>query len=254
MYNVDLHMHTLASTHAYSTVHDYIAAAVRNGLKLIAITDHGPEMVDAPHAFHFTNLRVLPRVVDGVGILRGIEANIKTNGSTDCSDKMRDSLDLIIAGFHKQVFAPADTVTNTDALIAVISSGKVHIISHPGNPEYPIDIPAVAAAAKACDVALEVNNASFVHSRKGSEANCRKIVAAVRDSGGMIALGTDSHSAFSVGDFSGCLHLLHEADFPEAQILNASPLRVLEFLEQRGGARITEIYTLLTGYGQATGR
>lgn len=76
MYPVDLHMHTLASTHAYSTVHDYIAAAVRKHIRLIAITDHGPEMVDAPHPFHFNNLRVLPRVVDGVGILRGIEAPI----------------------------------------------------------------------------------------------------------------------------------------------------------------------------------
>lgn len=80
MYPVDLHMHTLASTHAYSTVHDYIAAAARKHIRLIAITDHGPEMVDAPHPFHFNNLRVLPRVVDGVGILRGIEANIKPGG------------------------------------------------------------------------------------------------------------------------------------------------------------------------------
>lgn len=27
MYPVDLHMHTVASTHAYSTLHDYIAQA-----------------------------------------------------------------------------------------------------------------------------------------------------------------------------------------------------------------------------------
>ena len=244
MYPVDLHMHTLASTHAYSTVHDYIAAAVRKHIRLIAITDHGPEMVDAPHPFHFNNLRVLPRVVDGVGILRGIEANIKPGGETDCSDKMRASLDLVIAGFHKQVFAPADITTNTDALIAVIASGKVHIISHPGNPEYPIDIPAVVAAAKECHVALEVNNASFVHSRKGSEGNCRKIVAAVRDSGGLLSLGSDSHSAFSLGDFSACQHLLVEADFPASRGLNTSVRRVLTFLEQHGGGRIAELYAL----------
>ena len=73
---------------------------------------------------------------------------------------MRASLDLAIAGFHKQVFTPADIITNTDAMIAVMASGKVHIISHPGNPEYPIDIPAVVAAAKARHVALEVKNTS----------------------------------------------------------------------------------------------
>lgn len=157
---------------------------------------------------------------------------------------MRASLDLVIAGFHKQVFAPADITTNTDALIAVIASGKVHIISHPGNLEYPIDIPAVVAAAKECHVALEVNNASFVHSRKGSEGNCRKIVAAVRDSGGLLSLGSDSHSAFSLGDFSACQHLLVEADFPASRVLNTSVRRVLTFLEQHGGGRIAELYAL----------
>lgn len=44
MYPVDLHMHTVASTHAYSTLHDYIAEAKRKGIKLFAITDHGPDM------------------------------------------------------------------------------------------------------------------------------------------------------------------------------------------------------------------
>ncbi len=47
-------------------------------------------------------MRIWPRVVDGVGILRGIEANIKNvDGEIDCSGKMFDSLDLIIAGFHE---------------------------------------------------------------------------------------------------------------------------------------------------------
>lgn len=34
MYPVDLHMHTVASTHAYSTLSDYIAQAKQKGIKL----------------------------------------------------------------------------------------------------------------------------------------------------------------------------------------------------------------------------
>uniref|UniRef100_UPI001EF93DE3 PHP domain-containing protein n=1 Tax=Citrobacter koseri TaxID=545 RepID=UPI001EF93DE3 len=52
MYPVDLYMHTVASTHAYSTLHDYIAEAQQKGIKLFAITDHGPDMADAPHYWH----------------------------------------------------------------------------------------------------------------------------------------------------------------------------------------------------------
>lgn len=77
-YPVDLHMHTVASTHAYSTLHDYIDEAAEKGIKLFAITDHGPDMADAPHYWHFMNMRVWPRLVNGIGILRGIESNIKT--------------------------------------------------------------------------------------------------------------------------------------------------------------------------------
>ncbi len=39
MYPVDLHMHTVASTHAYSTLSDYIAQAKQKGIKLFAITE-----------------------------------------------------------------------------------------------------------------------------------------------------------------------------------------------------------------------
>ncbi len=51
MYPVDLHMHTVASTHAYSTLHDYIAEAQQKNIRLFAITDHGPECT-ALLAFH----------------------------------------------------------------------------------------------------------------------------------------------------------------------------------------------------------
>lgn len=245
MYPVDLHMHTVASTHAYSTLQDYISEAKRKGIKLFAITDHGPDMADAPHYWHFVNMRIWPRLVDGVGILRGIEANIKnTEGEIDCSGPMLPSLDLIIAGFHEPVFAPQDEATNTQAMIATMAGGIAHIISHPGNPKYPVDIKAIAEAAAKYNVALEINNSSFLHSRKGSEANCRAIAAAVRDAGGWVALGSDSHTAFTLGDFAECRKVLDDVNFPEDRILNVSPRRLLSFLESRGMAPISEFAEL----------
>ena len=245
MYPVDLHMHTVASTHAYSTLSDYIAEAHRKGIKLFAITDHGPDMADAPHHWHFINMRIWPRIVDGVGILRGIEANIKNiEGEIDCSGPMFTSLDLIIAGFHEPVFAPQDKDTKTQAMIATMASGHVHIISHPGNPKYPVDITAIAQAAAKYQVALEINNSSFLHSRKGSEDNCRAVAAAVRDAGGWVALGSDSHTAFTLGEFGECRKILDDVNFPEDRILNVTPKRLLAFLESRGMEPIAEFAEL----------
>jgi hypothetical protein len=45
-------------------------------------------------------------------------------------------------------------------MIATMANGYAHIISHPGNPKYPVDIPAIAAAAAKYNVALEINNSS----------------------------------------------------------------------------------------------
>lgn len=241
MYPVDLHMHTVASTHAYSTLHDYVFHAKQNGIKLFAITDHGPDMADAPHYWHFINMKIWPRVIDGVGVLRGIEANIKnTQGDIDCTGPMLDVMDLIVAGFHEPVFPPADKATHTEAMIAAMASGQVHIISHPGNPKFPVDIAAIAEAAARYDVALEINNSSFTTSRVGSEPNCRAVAAAVRDAGGRLAFGSDSHTAFTLGDFEHCLRITKEVGFPEDRILNVTPRRLLDFLEQRSGKTIAE--------------
>jgi putative hydrolase len=236
MYPVDLHMHTVASTHAYSTLHDYIAMAKQKGIKLFAITDHGPDMADAPHYWHFVNMHVWPRVVDGIGILRGIEANIKNRaGEIDCTGRMLNTMDLVIAGFHEPVFAPQDKAIHTEAMIAAMASGNVHIISHPGNPNFPVDIKAIAEAAAEYQVALEINNSSFTHSRRGSEPNCRAIAEAVRDAGGLLAFGSDSHTAFTLGNFEHCLRITREVDFPQERVLNVTPRRLLDFLEMRGG-------------------
>jgi len=247
MYAIDLHMHTLASHHAYSTLHDYISVATTKGLKLIAITDHGPDMEDAPHAWHFFNIKLIPRIINGVGVLRGIEANIKNRqGEIDCSDEMYQQLDIVIAGFHEPVFKPQDIDTNTQAMIATIENPKVNIISHPGNPKFPIHIQQVAQAAAKHGVALEINNSSFEFSRKGSEPYCRQIVAAVKEAGGYLAFGSDSHIAFTVGQFEHCLRITQEQAFPAERIINREVKSLLNFITRRNNKPLlTDFATLL---------
>jgi putative hydrolase len=56
---VDTHAHTVASTHAYSTVNEYFQQAKLKDLQMFLITDHEPEMPDSPHAGHFGDRQVL---------------------------------------------------------------------------------------------------------------------------------------------------------------------------------------------------
>ncbi|MDK2821551.1 MAG: putative hydrolase [Clostridia bacterium] len=70
----DLHTHTIASGHAYSTVKEMVEAAEKQNIKMIAITDHGIMMPGGPHEYHFYNMVAIPREIGNVQILRGVEA------------------------------------------------------------------------------------------------------------------------------------------------------------------------------------
>lgn len=233
LYSADLHVHTVASAHAYSTVNEYAQHAKTVGIRLFAMTDHGPALPAAPHPWHFGNLRVIPHVLYGVGVLRGIEANILEDG-LDCPDEILNELDIVLAGFHQPCIEPQSIEKNTELMIRTIESGKVHIISHPGNPEFPVDPEAVAAAAVKHNVALEVNNASFKFTRKGSFENCIALIRAHGKAGGLVTLGSDAHHTHSMGQFDEALKIVEAAHFPEEHIINTSPENVLLFLEQHG--------------------
>lgn len=41
---LDVHTHTVASGHAYSTIQEMATAAAHMGLKILGITEHGPSI------------------------------------------------------------------------------------------------------------------------------------------------------------------------------------------------------------------
>ncbi len=138
MYPVDLHiMHTVASTHAYSTPERlYIAEAKRKGIKLFAIPIMaGPTWKMRRITGIFINMRIWSRLADGVGILRGILRRISRTlmvklivperCSTAGSDYRRLSCDSFLAPHDKESGHRDDRTSSPAAR---------HIISHPGNP------------------------------------------------------------------------------------------------------------------------
>ncbi|HAT2828856.1 TPA: PHP domain-containing protein [Klebsiella oxytoca] len=228
---IDLHLHTLASAHAYSTVYEYIQEAKRQKMIAIAITDHGPALNDSPHPWHFLNMNALPNRIDGIRILKGMEANIYKDGTIDCDAQSATQLDFIMAGFHTPLYPPnMDLIQNTNCLLKVISNPLVRIISHPGNANYPVDYEAIAEAAAHHHVALEVNSGSAT-ARKGSTDNCRRIIRAVRNAGGFISVGSDAHYCSNVGNLEHSISLLAEQNFPNSRIINSSLALTLSFLD-----------------------
>lgn len=232
---VDTHCHTVASGHAYSTIVELAEEASKKGLKIIAMTDHGPAMPGGPFIFHFGNQNVIPDYINGVRILKGIEANIMDfKGSLDIEDRYLERMDIVIASFHEVCISPGSVEENTAALISAMKNPLVDIIAHPGNPNYPIDIDKFVEVAHETNTLIEINNSSFKVSRKGSEVNCRKIAAKAKEKGAVLVAGSDSHICFDVGKFDKVNELFEDLNMPEDLVINTDPQKLIDYLNKKG--------------------
>jgi len=227
-----LHMHTTACGHGYSTVKELAEAAAERGLKMIAVTEHGPAIPGAPHMYFYENLHRIPSSLSGVEVLKGVEANIiNVYGYLDLPDSLLDRMDIVLAGFHAHTGMDGLPVEeNTTAMINAIRNPRVHVITHPGNPWFPVDIERVALAAKDNQKALEINNSSFSASRPGSTGRCRHFARLIKKLGGLTVINSDAHIFSEVGHCRYAFRIAAETGLDGKNIINASADNVREYL------------------------
>lgn len=229
----DCHIHTVASQHAYSTITEYCRQAAQNGLEIVGVTDHGPAMVDAPREYYFLNLRILPRKLEGVTLLRAAELNIIDDaGSLDLKSHVMEGLDYVIASYHSGVFPYYYTSKQlTDGFLKAMDEPKVRILGHPDNPRVPIDQEAVLLKAKEKDVLIEVNNASYGYIRPGSYEEGKKLLTLAKKIGNFIILNSDAHFHADVGNVAQSIQLVKEVEYPENLIVNLSRNKMQEWFK-----------------------
>lgn len=244
---VDTHTHTYASGHAYSTLIENAQSAKQNGLAMFCTTDHSESMPGAPHYWFFSNQRVLPRFIEGVAIIRGVESNImNTQGEIDIHPSVDKNLDWVIASFHEPVFRPSDSATHTEALVNVIKGGRVDALGHLGNPNFDFDFETVIQCAVEHNVAIEINNTTLKgNSRVGSVDRCYEIARIAKAKGAFITTGSDAHFCADVGGLNLVASLLDEVGVDSRMVITHSPQQFLSFLALRGRNEIPEYSALV---------
>lgn len=243
---VDTHTHTYASGHAYSTLIENARSAKENGLAMFCTTDHAQSMPGAPHYWFFSNQRILPRFLDGVAIIRGIESNIMNRaGEIDVHPSVDQNLDWVIASFHEPVFQPADKAAHTEALINVIKGGRVDALGHLGNPNFDFDFDEVIACVAQHHVAIEINNSTLKgHSRVGSVDRCYEIAKVAKAHGAYVTTGSDAHFCQDIGQLQLASELLENVGIAAEKVITHSVEQFLAFLALRGRKAIAEYQTL----------
>lgn len=230
----DLHCHSLASSHAYSTVDEMAAAAYKYGLKVFALTDHAMSMPDAPHVWHFHNLSVLPQEINGVTVLRGAEVNIKSfEGDIDMTEFDLSNLQWVVASCHVPVIKPGTEKENTAAYVnAVINNAAIDVIGHCTVIRYPVDFEAIAKTCKDYGKFIELNESSVQFGRSTKE-NCIDMLKACKKYETEITVNTDCHYAGLIGQTPLTEKILESVDFPKKLIFNREADRVLEYVSRK---------------------
>lgn len=235
-YVLDMHTHTVASGHAYTTLLENAKYASEIGLELLGSTDHGPTMPGSPHLWFFENYKALPRELYGVTMLYGCEANIIDNkGTLDLPLEVQKKMDILIASIHEPIMtANPNADENTTAFLNAMDNPNIHIIGHSGNPKFPIHEDLFVKKAKEKNILIEINNSSSVRSRIGSEKNCEKIATLCKEYGAKIILNSDAHTCFAIGGFDNAAKMLKKIDMPKELVINRSKKDFLAFLSSKG--------------------
>ena len=229
----DLHTHTIASGHAYSTRNEMIAAAAAKELEIYAVTEHAPAMPGSCHSMYFMNFRALPRKHENMTVLYGAELNILDyEGHVDLPESILKELDLTLASIHVPCFSAGSKEENTKAYVEAMKNPYINIIAHPDDARFPINYKELVKAAKEYHVILEVNNASLAPgSFRGDPraAYCEMLDLCIQYQV-PVTMDSDAHVDSAVGVHDYAEKVLQKVEFPEKLLVNSHPELLKDYI------------------------
>jgi DNA polymerase (family 10) len=229
----DLHAHTSA-TDGHNTLREMALAARARGLEYLAITEHSRRVTVAHGldpvrlAKQADEIERLNAGLEGVTLLRGIEADILENGELDLPDAALRSLDLVVGAVHSRFDLPR--ARQTERILAALERPHFSILAHPSGrligarEPYDVDMLAVIRKARACGVFLELN--AHPERLDLTDVHCRM----ARDEGVLVAISSDAHSADDFDQLGWGVGQARRGWLEARHVLNARPLSELKRL------------------------
>ena len=230
---LDVHTHTIASGHAFSTLQEMAQADAGKGLKLLGITEHSPGVPGSCNPIYFRNLHVVPRQMYGIELLLGAEINILDGeGNLDMDENCMRMLDIRIAGIHSLCYSYGTVDENTHGMVKAVSNPFIHIISHPGDGTAELNFEPIVLAAKEHHTLLEINDSSLKPTRNKPNAreNNLSILRLCKRYEVPVILGSDAHISFDIARYDYLYDLLQLTEFPESLIMNRDVKSFKEYL------------------------
>jgi putative hydrolase len=240
-YHGDLQMHSTWSDGSQS-LEDIVRAGIERGYSFCGVTDHsyglpiagGVSMADL--AQQHREIDALNRTYRGqFRLIKGIEANIRADGSVDMQPEELARLELVVAAPHSALRVATD---QTARMVAAVKTKGVHILGHPrgrmygSRPGVTADWDRVFAAAKKANVAIEIDGDP---ARQDVDYDLAKRAVAA---GCLFALDSDAHSTGELRYSETAIAHARLAGVPTERVVNCwETARLLEWLRSRTQSR-----------------
>ena len=232
-----LHCHTGFSDGS-NTVEQLALACRAAGYSYIGITDHSQAAAYAGGlkpgdlARQAEEIDAVNARLDGIRVLKGIEADILQDGRVDYDEATLAGLDFVIASVHSRFNMSRDEMTTR--ILAAMDNPFLTIIGHPtgrlllSRDPYELDLDRIIDKAATAGVALEIN--ADPHRL---DLDWR-VLGRARDAGVMISIGADAHSLAGLDNVAYGVGVARKGGLVAADVLNCRPVDdFLAFAQRR---------------------
>jgi DNA polymerase (family X) len=200
-----IHCHTNYSD-GNLTVRELALACREAGYRYVGVTDHSGTaayvggLSDDEIRRQWGEIDAANAELEGIRVLKGVEADILPDGRLGYSETMLASFDFVIASIHNRFEMGREEMTGR--ILAAMDNPYVAILGHPtgrlllSREAYPLDLDRIFARAAETGVAIEIN-ADPQRLDLGWQA-----VREARRAGVTISIGADAHSASGLSNMA----------------------------------------------------
>ncbi|MBN1402269.1 MAG: PHP domain-containing protein, partial [Anaerolineae bacterium] len=233
----DLQAHTQASD-GRDSLEAMAAAAEARGYEYLAITDHS-QYVGITHGLDAERLLRQIEAIDRLNaqscnltLLKGIEVDIREDGSLALPDDVLARLDIVVCAVHTRLGLPEDE--QTERVLRAIQNPHCHILAHPTTrligkrAPIQVDMARILEAARRHGCALEINADPSRLDLDG--AHCRM----AKEAGVKLVISTDAHRETGLQYMRLGVGQARRGWLEAADVLNTLPLAELRAALRKG--------------------
>jgi DNA polymerase (family 10) len=223
----DLHTHTTWSD-GKDSLEDMVAAAIERGYAYYGVCDHSQRLRGDLLQRQADQIDALNEVVAPFRILKGIEVNVRPDGTLDVSEEELSTRDWVVASVHSRFEHDA-----TERVLAAMESPYVDCIGHLTNRKIGKRAPAPVDVERVIEKALETGTFLEINSQPDrldlTDVNAR----AAREAGLKLVIDSDGHEVGALDYVELGVGQARRAWLTKDDVLNTRTWKQIEKLKKK---------------------